>query len=94
MAHFQFNQIESNIKVWLWQFYKFLIKIYKHSFSCITKLSMNPNINISIGSIVSCFEAIHNPNTDPITRKNADQYLLDIEKYPIDLLPTLMEIVQ
>jgi hypothetical protein len=51
---------------------------------------MDPNININIGSIVSCFEVIHNPNTDPVTRKNADNYLLDIEKNPIELLPTLM----
>lgn len=48
----------------------------------------------SILTIISCFEAIHSPNTDPITRKNADRYLLDAEKDPLSLLPNLMEIVQ
>lgn len=55
---------------------------------------MNQTVNINIGTIVSCFEAIHSPNTDPVTRKNADQYLIDSEKNPLDLLPALMEIVQ
>lgn len=39
---------------------------------------MNLSSNINIESIVGCFEAIHNPSTDTVTRKNADQYLIEI----------------
>ena len=54
---------------------------------------MNLSFTIDPQTIVSCFESILNPNTDSMIRKNADQYLIEAEKNPIDLLPKLMEIV-
>ncbi len=44
---------------------------------------MNTNVNIDPQSIVNCFQSILNPNTDQVTRKNADQYLVEIEKNPV-----------
>lgn len=38
---------------------------------------MNSNPSIDSQTIVNCFEVIHNFNTDPVTRKNADQYLIE-----------------
>ena len=54
---------------------------------------MNSNLIIYPQAIVSCFETLLNPNTEPVTRKNADQYLIELEKNPIELLPKLMDIV-
>lgn len=54
---------------------------------------MSIPFTINSQTIVSCLESILNPNTDSMVRKNADQYLIEAEKNPIDLLPKLMEIV-